>query len=648
MLCAPAAHAQPGEPPAPAQYPQVHIEWDVPITMSDGTVLKANVYRPADANGAPIDTPMPTILNMTPYTKLVTTLADSGMSVPGMSDALMSLAGRFDLTGTPFTGLADLVNALDGGFARNFSIDRDLIRSGYAQVVADVRGTGFSQGTWQVFQDREQQDTVETIDWAAAQPWSDGKVGMSGASYSGINQLQAAEKRPEHLDAIFPVVPGSDLLRDIIAPGGGLGIGFLPPWLAGVNGLKFVPDLSSLANGTFDWAWLASRVENPAVFFDLIAAALTTPTIDEIPPHMVALLEDGSSIRTDWQGDPSRIDIPTFVVGGWHDLFTNSEPRIYNAIPLPPGEKQLLMGEWYHVSAGSGLGQEGAPPRLDALQRAWFDKWLKGIDDSLAGTDIADFGPITNFQQGGDWITRTDFPDPAAEYRRLYLSPQASGTAQSVHDGSLTDEPTGDPTTLTLAPGLTTLCSRDAAQQTAGLLAAFDACGKDSRIAETNALTFTGAPVTEPTAISGPVNLHLETMLDATDGYWTATLNDVAPDGTSTALTSGQLTSSLRAVDESRSTRAPNGDMVDPFYTLTLDSRQPIVPGERTALDVGLLATDAILQPGHRLRIDVFASNFPKGMLLRPLLNESELKPQHLVLDQEAPSFVSVPLVPAR
>lgn len=137
--------------------------------------------------------------------------------------------------------------------------------------------------------------------------------------------------------------------------------------------------------------------------------------------------------------------------------------------------------------------------------------------------------------------------------------------------------------------------------------------------------------------------MHLNTVLDATDGYWSATLNDVAPDGQSTVLTTGQLTASLRKLDEDKSKKSPNGDYTAPFPTLTLEDRQAIVPGEPTTLEVGLEPTDAVLQPGHRLRVDIYAANFPKGMMIPALLLESQLRPQHLVLDPAAPSWVNVP-----
>ncbi len=623
----------------PQRFPGVHVQPDVPITMSDGVVLKADVYRPADAAGAPVDAKTPVIVNMTPYTKLVSRLANLALSIPGLEEPVMDFARSINATGTPFEGVADLVKTLSGGGIRTFAVDPQLVRSGYTQVVVDVRGTGFSQGIWQVFQSREQEDTLEVIDWAASQPFSDGKVGMNGVSYSAINQVQAAANNPPALGAIFPVEPGSDLLRDVVAPGGGVGVGFLPLWLAAIDGLKWLPDVRSMLRGDFDEQWLRDRMADPATFLDVFADAVTVPTVDAVQGDLRRLLDKDSTLRRDLQSHPENITVPTMVYGGWHDLFANSEPRIYNAIPLPPGSKQLIMGDGYHLTFGSGFGEPGNPPRLDVLQRAWFDHWLKGVDNG-----IETYGPVTMLQQGGGWITAGQFPQPGMQFQRLYLDAAPSGTAPgSVHDGTLTADGPGAPATLTVAPSLNTLCSRDAAEQTIGIVAMVEACGRDSRIAEQAALSFTSDPVDAPTVISGPVNVHLNTVMDASDGYWTATLNDVAPDGRSTVLTSGQLVASLRAIDGDKSGYSPDGDLVDPHHILSLDALDPVTPGKPTQLDVGLVATDAVLQPGHRLRVDVFASNFPKGLPPRPLLNASGLKPEHLVLDPASPSYVTVP-----
>ncbi|WP_168701697.1 CocE/NonD family hydrolase [Gordonia paraffinivorans] len=625
----------------PQPYAGVNTTWDVPIRMSDGTVLRANVYRPADARERPTSKKTPVIVTMTPYTKLVTALSAAVIQHPVLEPWLLQIARSINLRGTPIDGINDIAHTIRDGGAKTFAVDFDLVRSGYTQVVVDVRGTGFSQGKWDVFQNREQQDTVEVIDWASRQPWSDGKVGMSGVSYSAINQIQAANKNPKALKAIFPVEPGGDLIRDIVAPGGGLGVGFLPMWLGLVNGTKMIPNVASMLNGTFDWKWLADRVSDPLTFYPQLMAALLTPDIPSVPENLKALLETNSEPRTAWLDRAEKITTPTFIYGGWFDLFTNSEVRMYNKIPLPPGKKQLIMGDGYHLTIGGGQqGRAGTPPRLDVLQKAWFDKWLKGIDNG-----IDEYGPVQLKQVGDSWITAQQFPRAGMERQRLYLSDRRSGTApHAVRDGSLGPAAPKSHARLTVSPGLAPMCSRDAAQQFAGALAIFPFCSDDARISERAALSFTTAPLTKARSVSGYANVRLNAVLDATDGYWTATLNDVAPDGTSKVISSGQVMASLRGYDRAASQFAPNGDVIDPVYHLTLSSRQRVAPGRPVAVDIGLLPTEAIVKPGHRLRVDVFAMNFPRALPLRPLLNESGLKPQHIQLDPSRPSFVNLPL----
>nr|WP_232542191.1 CocE/NonD family hydrolase [Nocardia bovistercoris] len=725
-------------------YADIRIESGVPITMSDGVVLKADVYRPVDASGAVATTPMPAIVTMTPYSKMMTNLIDSAMTSPPLQRLAVELTQQMNFTGTPISGFGDLVHALDGGTVQTvLGVDRALVRSGYTLVVADVRGTGHSQGRWQTLGAREQLDTREVIEWAARQPWSDGVVGMSGGSYAGINQLRAAEDAPAPLKAIFPVVPGSDLMRDVVAPGGGIGMTFLPLWLTSVNRSKLIPDVGSMLRGEFDWKWLEDRLADPLTNYDLLAQALTTHSLDDMPPALAEALDETSDFRQGILGHPERITVPTFVYGGWHDIFANSATTIYNKIPLsadiapapsapaapapgppdtgaaegaaqadtpapappvtthPPAAsevaapgpvapapppalseiapseptrapavaqiaepgpaiartpeatvaatgpripagramKKLVVGDTYHANPGAGQGVPGAPPRLDVLQRVWFDYWLKGIDNG-----IDEFGPVVLHEQGGGWVTLPAFPQPGVTHRRVYLSDAASAsTDDSVHDGSLGAGPPTAAGELTIAPGLTTVCSRDAAQGSAGLLSVLDICAKDSRIAERNALTFTSAPVGAATTVSGPINVHLLTKYDATDGYWSVTINDVAPDGRSTVLSTGQLTASLRAIDEAASTRSPNGDLTAPYIPISVANHRPVVPGEPVALDIAVIPTQAVLQPGHRLRLDVFASNAPKAVAFRPMLDASELRPQHLLIDPAAPSFVNLP-----
>ncbi|WP_280396726.1 CocE/NonD family hydrolase, partial [Nocardia carnea] len=369
----------------PQPYPEVHIDKNVHITMSDGVVLKADVYRPAHTGDKVETAPLPTIVTMTPYSKMMSGLIDSAINNPEAQRFTMDLVRRINLSGTPISGFEDLLHALDGGtVATVLGLDSKLVRAGYTVVSVDVRGTGQSQGLWDTLGAREQLDTREVIEWSAAQPWSNGRVAMSGGSYSGINQLRAAENAPKPLQAIFPVEPGSDLMRDVVAPGGGVGVTFLPLWLTQVNRAKLMPDVQSMLNGTFDWQWLADRLADPATNYDLLAQALLTPSLNQMPPTLAAALDENSPFRQGIMGDPSKITVPTFVYGGWHDIFANSATALYNDIPLPPGRKQLVVGDTYHANPGAGTGRPGAPPRLDVLQRAWFDHWLRASGKGIA------------------------------------------------------------------------------------------------------------------------------------------------------------------------------------------------------------------------------------------------------------------------
>ncbi|WP_228803697.1 CocE/NonD family hydrolase [Nocardia higoensis] len=627
---------------APPKYPDVHIEWDVPLTMSDGTVLKANVYRPADARG-PIAEKTPTIVNITPYTKLFQMLIDSAIATPALYDALNRLLKLADFSAVGMGGLSDMAQNIPAGVGRIFAgVDRKLIQSGYSVAVVDARGTGFSQGVWDVLGEREQLDAAEIVDWAGSQPWSTGDVGMTGASYCAINQLHAAQKGAKALKAIFPVDAGNDLSHDIINTGGGFGVGFLVPWITFVNTTKALPDIISMLTGSFDWKWLEDRVSSPFTMADALLGYFFSATWELMPASTQNVWQSSSDRHKAWLGSGvDNVEVPTFMVGSWFDLFAYSEIKAFEQIPLSSDKKKLMMGNGYHITPLGRHGEPGTPPRLDVLQRAWFDRWLKGIDNGIDRYD-----PITLFQQGGGWTSVDTFPRPDAVHRRLYLSAAPSGTTSFpvAHDGSLTAEPPTESRRLTVTPGLATVCSRDSAQITAGITSVFDICAKDSRVAETSALTFTSPPVDAPTTISGPIALHLNTVHDTTDGFWTATVNDVAPDGTSTAITSGQLVSSIRMIDEGKSTRSANGDYTDPYPTLAIEDRLPVVPGQPTVLDISMRATDAILKPGHRLRIDVFASNFPRAVPSGPTLVDSELAPQHLQLDPQAPSYVNIPV----
>ncbi|MCF8589210.1 CocE/NonD family hydrolase [Gordonia liuliyuniae] len=627
----------------PQKYAGYTAKPDVPIRMSDGTVLRSNVIRPTDRSGKVVDTKLPTIVTMTPYTKMVSALASEVMNYPVLVPQLIDLLNGINARGTFLSGYNELVGALRGGLVNTFAYDPQLVKSGYNIVVVDVRGTGFSQGTWQVFGDRERKDTVEVVDWAKKQSWGNGKVGMSGVSYSAINQLQAAADKPGTLDAIFPVVPGADLIQDVIAPGGGVGFGFLAPWLTLVNVSKMIPNVASMLNGTFDWRWFADRVKDPLTYFDVLIEALTTQSPTSLHGTTRQLVTADSNRRRSLFTDVSKVTTPTFAIGGWNDLFTNSESRLLTGLSqLPSSQKKLIMDDGYHITSSSNFGQKGYPPRIDVLARAWYDKWLKGIDNGVDRYSSATLASEPN----GWFVQGQTYPLPGHRYQRQYLSGRSSGTTRTpvAGDGSLSATEPATRATRQVKPGLSTLCSRDSAQAAVGITAMFDFCGKDSRVSEIAAQTFTSAPAKVSTSVSGTPVVHLRQRLTATDGYWHATVNVVSPDGRSTTVSMGQLMVSLRAMDTERSSYGPNGDLTDAIPKLSLSDYQKVKPGQVLDVDIPMTATQAKLRPGDRLRIDVYAFNFPKSVPLGPELWSSQLRPQYIEIDPAHPSWVNVPL----
>src|SRR5579871_6444872 len=164
---------------------------DVRITMSDGVTLDSDQYVPTTG------CPCPVILIQTPYRKSGGGVAEANTTFPS---------------------------------------------HGYAEIAVDVRGTGSSEGYWDSFGAREQQDGAELVRYAARQPFSNGVVGLAGVSYSAINQFLTVEQpRTSAVKAIFPIVPMSDAYRDVTWAGGNIDSGFIPLWLGLVTGLSAIP-----------------------------------------------------------------------------------------------------------------------------------------------------------------------------------------------------------------------------------------------------------------------------------------------------------------------------------------------------------------------------------------------------------------------
>lgn len=156
----------------------------------------------------------------------------------GIKQPLEAWAASLNLPGVGVDGLFDMTRQLDSGALEAAAQDWALAEAGYTLVQVDTRGTGTSEGAWQVFGDREKQDVAEVVDWITRQSWSDGTVGAMGISFTAITALEATDRATAGLKAVFAYEGSADIFTDIAGPGAAVGVGFLVPWLLGVNALK--------------------------------------------------------------------------------------------------------------------------------------------------------------------------------------------------------------------------------------------------------------------------------------------------------------------------------------------------------------------------------------------------------------------------
>lgn len=541
---------------------------DLAIPMSDGTVLRADVHLPNGVAG-----PFPTVLTITGYGK---------------------------------QGVAAFLGGGGGGLARY----------GYATMTVDERGTGSSGGLWDSWGDRTKADYAEVLDWIVAQPWSDGRIGVTGASYMGITSIFAAATRHPAVKAVFATVPMADAYRDIVFAGGQVNVAFIPLWMGLVTGLGLVPgpDLGAIVDHILG----LTSFQLPTIAEAVLGGAST---------------DDGPF----WRGRSpievaDDVRVPTFLVGGLDDLFQRGTPMLYERL-ADHTDARLLIGPWAHVAGatGAGLPRDGVPS-LGDLTLQWFDEHVMGLD---TGADC--IPPVTQFIRGVDhYESAPSWPVPGLTASRWHLR----------GDGSLSSSPpaAAEPSRTYLQLPLNGLCSRSTNQWLIGLLDG-TTCAVDNRLDELTALTWTSPVFDRPMRINGPIeaDLWLRTMLGS-DAVTSVAISDVAPDGTSRGLSNGLLVASNRAVDPARS-RMLDGQSIQPWHPFTDAASAPVTPGQPTFVPIEVFPTSAEIPAGHQLRVTVAAYDVPHALPPLPQALATLAGPVEVLSDPAHPSSIVVPVV---
>lgn len=580
-----------GEPyDRPEDYPNTVSLPEQLITMDDGVRLSATVTLPADADGNAASGPFPVVATFTGY--------NQALGVIGSAD--------------PY-----------------------LVKRGYAYIIVDLRGTGASDGVWQAFSNRDHKDITELLRYIEQQPWSNGDIGMNGASYMGITGLLAGATGDAHVKSIFAIVPMGDAYRDIVFQGGQTNAGFIPLWVALVTGLGIIPTPVGLDNN------------EPQYYLETLLQHLTG-TLTEFPAPVLAdsLLGGDDAYDTDFwqQRSPlryaDRIQAPTFVVGGLHDLFQRGEPLIYEALKGHTTSK-LLIGPWTHLqgSEGAGLPLDGVPA-LANIRLAWFDHYLKGMDSGGQ-----DYPPVTQYYWGDEhYHTAADWPHPDAHAGVFYLHGKPALPLLGSVDRTA---PSGNSQTTILQQPLNGLCSASASQWTAGVLGMIvPPCADQDNLAEILEAVYTSQPLEQDMAINGPIGAQIWASTTARDADLVVRISDVDTNGVATPLTNGIQMASMSVYNADHS-RLLDGKVIQPWHAFTRDARQTITPTVPFRADVEVFPTSAVIKAGHRLRISVGASDLPHGLSTIPNLLSSLVGALTIYSTPAHPSRVNIPLIPA-
>lgn len=532
------------------------VDIGVRIPVRDGIGLAATVWRPQDSE------PLPALLMRTPYGK------DSA-----------------DLLGNP--KLPDVLV---------------LAKAGYAVVVQDVRGTGNSDGEF-VPHGADADDGLDTLAWLADQPWCDGRVGTWGASYMGIAQWQSAAHHPDALRAMAPSMCSADPFRaPWYSPGGALSLETFVTWAVRACALSL--SRSEDEESGHDAATLVGQMSDTPALLNATPVAEHAVLRRRFPWFSTVLDEPPGGDywrRFDALERPDDIIVPALNIGGWYDLFAAETVRNYTTMRERGGSDRarsgarLVMGPWCHPDGADlgrfpdrSFGAAGSIKSADVTgtHLRFFDRWVRGVEDAREDA------PVRIFVMGVDeWRDEDDWPLPGTRYTDYHLS--SSGRAHTAGgDGLLsTTRPETDAEDVYLYDPrrpVPTLGGPTLATAPDAFPGPADQAPVEAR---DDVLCFTTPVLDTPIEVTGHVKLALSVSSSAVDTDFCGKLVDVHPDGRAINLCEG--------IQRAR-------------YRESLSDPKPMRPGEVYELVVDLAVTSNVFLPGHRIRLEVSSSNFPR------------------------------------
>jgi uncharacterized protein len=562
----------------------VTFEPDVEMKTRDGVTLYADIFRPK------ADGQFPVLLQRTPYGK--------------SNDISIALRGA----------------------AR-----------GYVMIIQDVRGRFASEGEWYVFK-HESADGYDAVEWAAALPYSNGKVGMWGGSYVGATQMLAAIAHPPHLAGICPFVTGSNYHENWTYQGGAFEQWFSESWT------------SRLAKDTFDRQ--LTRVTDATVGDSQLPLA-SYPLFNTSGFRTSELMASLAPYFLDWLAHPAYDDywrawsiqehyaditVPVLSIAAWYDIFQGGSLQNYVGLKNQAGSEAARRGQHLLVTLGGHAGQGRkvgdvdfgpvAPFNDDDATLDWYDYLFKGAQNEFAQK------PVTIFVMGlNQWRQEDNWPLVRAKNTKYFLHSQGAANSAGGNGSLSTKAPNSEPPDHYVydpanpVPTIGGPLCCDSAHLKPG--------ARDQRPAETRAdvLVYSTRAFPEDVEVTGPVNVELYVESSALDTDFTAKLVDVGPDGFARNLTDGIIRARYR------------------------DSREKaelLKPGQVYKLTIDLWSTSNVFLKGHALRLEISSSNFPRfdrnlNTAEQPESGQQFISATNVIFhDHKRPSALILPIVPGK
>lgn len=528
-------------------------------------------------------------------------------------------SGQFPviLLRTPYNKYSNLREGLKGA------------ERGYVFIIQDVRGREASGGEWYPFK-YEINDGYDAVEWAAKLPYSNGRVGLFGGSYPGATQMLAAISSPPHLVAMFPEVTGSNYYMHWAYQGG-----------------AFVQSLAQAWAGALSLNENTRKISGSALmsYWDTYAPVIKYPFLD------VDGARDLATYYRDWIEHPTydaywkqwaidehhhKITVPGYHVAAWYDLFQDGSIRNYTGIKARGGSEaarngqRLLIIPGGHAGWGETIGEVNFGPKAPIstwdIAMRWFDWHLKGVDNGMANEK-----PVKIFVMGDNvYRDEDEWPLARAVKTRLYL--RSGGRANSLAgDGRLSREaPGAEPPDRFVYDPANPVPTHGGA--TIGIPYAPPG-PYDQRVVEgrPDVLVYTTEPFTEEMEVTGQVSLDVYVSSSAVDTDLVGKLVDVAPDGRAINLIEGILR--LR-------------------YRNSFEKPELMNPGQVYRVNLDLWSTSNVFKPGHRLRLEVSSSSFPRFSRNLNHGGSSEKSASAVIAtnvihhDAERPSALIIPVIP--